>query len=448
MKQRAVVFGLGSSYQSIRHSIRVEYNIVGLTDNNTDTVRKHEGVAPSEIIGLDFDIVIITSLYKAVIADISKQLTAIGIPKSKIKSTYDLPIIAVGNGILDVSAITVLGKKFFCVVDSESSDFVSNFARRGLLSVPPGLLGLFNQPGVFLDIGANIGMFSLMFALHGWDVFSFEAGAKNSELLRKSAALNDLCIQVIESAVRDKTGQVYFVQAGSWGHVVDAIPSDNQFYETVDCICLDDWDHGADVTKIDFIKMDIEGSEFAAIRGGLKFLEKFDFPPIYMEVNSATLCVSNESPVLLCMQLLDLGYEMYIVNEESLVPVKPNILLMTVLNDILFVKNARTVFPNISVEANEPTDCPNDKVVEHVVERLSNQDAWFSDITVDSVQEYSSFVCYVLKDMPEYNAHPTINKLLRGIAESVDYEKYNHFTKMATSWLRCYKTKAKQKITS
>src|ERR1022692_2681077 len=72
------------------------------------------------------------------------------------------------------------------------------------------------RPGmVFYDLGANIGLFSLLAARivgAGGQVFSFEPDAKVAERLRRNIAQNEVSnITVIEAGIWSTNGNVHFV---------------------------------------------------------------------------------------------------------------------------------------------------------------------------------------------------------------------------------------------
>jgi len=51
----------------------------------------------------------------------------------------------------------------------------------------------------------------------GWKRFVFDASANNVNLLNKSIHLNDFDITIINKAIYDKTGNIYFGQLGPYG---------------------------------------------------------------------------------------------------------------------------------------------------------------------------------------------------------------------------------------
>jgi len=131
---------------------------------------------------------------------------------------------------------------------------------------------------VFLDLGANVGIFSLLIGrrvMGGGKVYAFEPQAHLTSLLRRSAFLNGLgdlsgggIIESHELGVSDRTGKVGFtIPAGhlGGGHVSEASAG-----QGIAVVRLDDF-FGADF-KCDVVKIDVEGHELPALRGMEKIL--------------------------------------------------------------------------------------------------------------------------------------------------------------------------------
>ncbi len=134
------------------------------------------------------------------------------------------------------------------------------------------------QPGtVFYDLGANIGLFSLLAARivgSKGRVFSFEPDPGVAARLRRNIVRNELSnVTVIEMGVWSKTGEVRFVPADSAspdGGTGRFISRDDGDAARLKCVALDDFiaDHPAP----DAIKCDVEGAEVEVLRGAEKLI--------------------------------------------------------------------------------------------------------------------------------------------------------------------------------
>jgi FkbM family methyltransferase len=119
-------------------------------------------------------------------------------------------------------------------------------------------------PGsVVLDVGANIGIYTLLAAKRGARVFAIEADPRNVEKLRHHVRLNgfDDRVTILPIAVGDREGTVTIYRfPGNWGHsnLFEGVDPEQVPCKTIDSLGL---------PPIDVCKMDIEGSELRALRG-------------------------------------------------------------------------------------------------------------------------------------------------------------------------------------
>jgi len=125
-----------------------------------------------------------------------------------------------------------------------------------------------------LDVGANLGFFSLLASrLAGpcGKVVAVEALPDNAEALRANCALNDASnVTVLEAAASDGDGRGAFlhVEEGSWSHLADrgwhrgTVEQIEVELTTVDGLI----DRGF-LAAPDVVKIDVEGSEAAVLDG-------------------------------------------------------------------------------------------------------------------------------------------------------------------------------------
>jgi FkbM family methyltransferase len=142
---------------------------------------------------------------------------------------------------------------------------------------------------VVLDLGANIGYYSLLAArLVGSQgkVYSFEPEPNNYALLANNVALNDYQnVITVPKAVSDTSGSVTLKLSNqdSGAHTIRDQFNLSEFTATVnvETVCLDEYFEGCS-HPIDVVKMDIEGLEPRAFRGMSRILK--DNPQITMFV--------------------------------------------------------------------------------------------------------------------------------------------------------------------
>jgi FkbM family methyltransferase len=237
------------------------------------------------------------------------------------------------------------GTAFDIRIDPHEQDDISVAIRTGPYQFPAmfGLLpALAPSGGRVLDLGAHIGTFALYAAAHGYETLAVEASPHNASLLEASIARNGLGrLTLVNAAISDHAGQVEFVNAGPYGFVKNALNSDPTI--TVPCLMVDDLLRETGWERVDFVKMDIEGSEPAAVRGMTRLLSRDDAPPILFESNGFTLNLFGCNPADIMVPLENCGYRIFVADEGRLMPVTSTQLQTAVLWDCLAMKRPRAI---------------------------------------------------------------------------------------------------------
>lgn len=239
------------------------------------------------------------------------------------------------------------GVKFEIVVGVGDGDPISEQIIKRAFSFPPPFHLLFElmQPGyVVLDLGAHVGTFALAAAALGCQVLAVEASPYNAALLNASVTQNGFeRMTVFEAAVTDRPGYLEFVPAGPFGLVANPAvewPSIQVPAVTVDDLLAEiGWDW------VNLVKMDVEGSEVAAIRGMSHLLAQADAPAIVFESNGHTLRMFDETPQSLLAAFEEFGYRSYLVEPRRLVPVRATDLQPEGNVDYLAVKQMPSAIP-------------------------------------------------------------------------------------------------------
>jgi FkbM family methyltransferase len=120
------------------------------------------------------------------------------------------------------------------------------------------------EPGsVVLDVGANLGIYTLLAAKRGARVFAIEADPRNVEKLRHHVHLNGFedRVTIVPIAAGDHESTVtLFRFPGNSGHsnLFEGVAPVQVRCRTIDSL---------DLPPIDVCKMDVEGSELTALKG-------------------------------------------------------------------------------------------------------------------------------------------------------------------------------------
>lgn len=132
---------------------------------------------------------------------------------------------------------------------------------------------------VILDFGAFCGASAYTFSkLVGEEgiVYAFEPDPTNYECLLWNIRKHNLTnVVAIKKAIWSETTQLEFQAEGNMGSAVKGTSSRENRTVKVDAIALDDFINEYRLNRIDFIKMDIEGSEEEVIKSFKNTIKKF-----------------------------------------------------------------------------------------------------------------------------------------------------------------------------
>ena len=170
-------------------------------------------------------------------------------------------------------------------------------------------------PGkVFIDIGANIGYYSLLAAAKGANVYAFEPNARNIWLLKKNAHDNNLKINILPYALADSERLVIYTPLRGNGQISDmsdALPTENQ--EVLRSVTLDQALNGI---RPDIVKIDVEGAEGLVLKGAQKTL---DFRPVVISEFSASSlpAISRVSAAQYLDEFVRRNYSLYLCRGDG-----------------------------------------------------------------------------------------------------------------------------------
>jgi FkbM family methyltransferase len=186
------------------------------------------------------------------------------------------------------------------------------------------ILDNLKEGDVFVDVGANIGYFSMLAARQkAGKVLAIEPAPKTYDILNMNIKHN-MFANVIESfnivLGSEKRTAKFIYSLGPKNHVeyeVDNIRT-NLPTTNVNVITLDDLlKSRKEVNKIDFIKVDVEGYEYDFLLGAKKTIEAFK-PIILMEIEEHRLAKYNATAEKIFNFMNYLGYKYLSVTEDSI----------------------------------------------------------------------------------------------------------------------------------
>lgn len=165
---------------------------------------------------------------------------------------------------------------------------------------------------VFIDIGANVGYFSVIVSRivgENGKVYALEAIPKLCGLLSESIAINDIKnINVLNNAVYSENKKILFhrMKNSAFSYISRDNTSDGTI--EVNAVTLDSLIDK--VGKVDVIKIDVEGAEMNVLLGGKNLISRYK-PKIIMEVANWSLQRFNYSSKDILSFLRNIGYKAY-----------------------------------------------------------------------------------------------------------------------------------------
>lgn len=180
---------------------------------------------------------------------------------------------------------------------------------------------LLQSGNVFVDIGANIGYYSLVASRcvgASGKVYSFEPAPSNfSFLLKNIQENNSQNIIATMKAIAEKKGilQLFMDEHLSGGHQIFNSGMKTHSVD-VDTISLDEFFEN-EKTPIDLLKIDIEGAEMLALKGMRKTIASNPQMKIITEFYPVMIERCGFSPQQYLHELRGLGFSLSIIDEEK-----------------------------------------------------------------------------------------------------------------------------------
>lgn len=174
------------------------------------------------------------------------------------------------------------------------------------------------KPGMkVLDLGANVGMFSLRALRAGCEVFAFEPTPSTFSILRQNIKANGFeetgRAHLHQFAVADKAGIVRFYE-------LPGVSGQNSMYgregltaTEVEAVAIDQMEGLPE--EFDVIKMDIEGAEYAAFLGMRNTLRRSRNVKMIMEFAPVHMKRADVDPQDIIKLIDDLGFQAYVIDE-------------------------------------------------------------------------------------------------------------------------------------
>jgi FkbM family methyltransferase len=213
-------------------------------------------------------------------------------------------------------------------VASEDETFLAIFATGEFEPSELHFLDQFLKPGMtVIDVGANLGLYSLFASRRveaAGTVLAIEASAREFAKLRTNVELNKARnVRLLQVAASNRRAQAPLRLAVEYragyntlgtGFTYDAIEADRTVVVQTDT--LDEIVRRQGLTRVDLIKLDIEGAEYFALQGARETIARFH-PVLLLELTDLTLRHQGCSSEQVWNFLIDLGYALSMVDPQT-----------------------------------------------------------------------------------------------------------------------------------
>jgi FkbM family methyltransferase len=188
------------------------------------------------------------------------------------------------------------------------------------------LTAFLRKGDVFVDVGANIGLFSLIAANRVGDsgvVYAFEPSKKTFYRLLENKKLNKLHnLQCFQLALSDESGESSFFISedgfDAWNSIAHPIAGKSFSKEPIQCVTWDEFTRNHQLFgKVAMMKIDVEGWESRVLQGARESLSREDAPLLQVEFTEEASTSAGSSCEQLYHLLENLGYQMFVYDPEK-----------------------------------------------------------------------------------------------------------------------------------
>jgi FkbM family methyltransferase len=172
--------------------------------------------------------------------------------------------------------------------------------------------GLLRSDTLFIDVGANAGVYSIWAADLGAQVIAVEPNDEARSVLEKNAALNGYFFTIISAALFDRSGTMWMTEGrGPQSRLLQSKVDGGIEIEvsTLDDILGDRVANG--------VKIDVEGAERFVLEGAKKALSQGRIRAIQLEYNICAEKYYGETRDPLRDMLKDYGYDFWQPNKDG-----------------------------------------------------------------------------------------------------------------------------------
>jgi FkbM family methyltransferase len=193
--------------------------------------------------------------------------------------------------------------------------------------VTAAIRSLLRRGDTFIDVGANIGWFTIMASdIVGKEgrVIAFEPAPPIFDLLRRNVDINKFTnIKIEQKALSDKRGTVPFQVGGAGSHMLRSTVEQDRLVKNaveVEAVPLDEYlkDFRGDIA---LMKIDTEGAEGLILAGMRGILRNNPPRAIILEFTPSAYPYTGFDPEAMLREIHDFGYEIYSGRGSASLPI-------------------------------------------------------------------------------------------------------------------------------
>lgn len=180
------------------------------------------------------------------------------------------------------------------------------------------------ESDVFVDIGANIGLYSLLAAkkIPGLKIYSFEPIPLNAALFESSALINSFTsIVIYRMCAGNSVGETSFSVASdsAFSSILNTGRKPEEKKITTRVTTIDRFMIDEKILKIDVMKIDAEGAEMLILQGAKDLFGREEAKPrlVLLELNDKNLAPFGASVGEICEIMQKYGYRGYLYEADG-----------------------------------------------------------------------------------------------------------------------------------
>jgi len=181
-----------------------------------------------------------------------------------------------------------------------------------------GALRGLQRDAVCVDIGAHWGVYSRVFSAYcpNGRIYAIEASSSTFQVLMRNCSYVDN-IHCERFAVGSTTGTVEFAKENVLACLRSIRAAPDADTESVPCLTLADWIHRQGLTRLDFLKVDVEGFKGDVILPALQLLKAFRTRICFEFIHEMAAKRSPHKAGALMPALEEAGYRIYRLDERG-----------------------------------------------------------------------------------------------------------------------------------